>query len=596
MSRFSLQIPSENSFESLNDINSRSSFRYDQTSIPEEDFYPHHGSRTRGKHQKRIIQPLHSNLKLKRVLANKAMRHGSEHSISNNKGYNDKTDEPGKIENIICNLKDISEISEFQNKRMGINPVQIPRPSLVGGNLSVNIYSDATGLHYDLSEGENLRQKAINLCKKFREQNTKLEKAVFSSKDGSSASASSSKTKLTPDPKGYMNTKNNKLTPKQLKSDIRFRYVKRRLLLLRTLSSMADTGQLAVPQHHREKENIEDDCSIFKITCIPERKSAVDTVSRSSTKPQQLNQTNLKTESSDQDNFDQLSASKSKKQSIGSIIGVGQSRLQEIVSGASTHAKTSRRESCLSSNPMNIMDKSADFLGTNYLFGKRASNPLQEIQGKYFENVENKQTISDKKLKRPGSVLYSNSRRLTAKPIAVSASALKRVSKDTPQSLNEIFDKTDMPDTSQINSLTSIAKQSEPGSGSSVNQIPSLVLSKRDSNKTRSTFSQQLSNAVLRYRGSLKEDGKTSRTSVQSHSRYSVGRALEGTTKVNELLQKIHHKESLENTHDSKQFSKEEQSSLNNINDKNLNSIINASYNEIPETSIADDTKSVLEK
>ena len=552
MSRFSLQIPSENSFESLNDINSRSSFRYDQNSIPEEDFYPHHGSRTRGKHQKRIIQPLHSNLKLKRVLANKAIRHGSEHSISVNKGYNDKTEEPGKLENIIGNLKDISEISEFQNKRMGINPVQIPRPSLVGGNLSVNIYSDANGLHYDLSEGENLRQKAINLCKKFREQNSKLEKAVFSSKDGGSSisvSSSASKTKLTPDPKGYLNTKNTKLTPKQLKSDIRFRYVKRRLLLLRTLSSMADTGQLAVPQHHKEKENIEDDCSLFQMTCIPERKSAVDKVSRSSIKPSQQQNSHLKTESSDQDNFDQLSASKSKKQSAGSIIGIGQSRLQEIVSGASTHAKTSRRESCLSSNPMNIMDKSADFMGTNYLFGKRASNPLQEIQGKYFENVENKQTISDKKLKRPGSVLYSNSRRLTAKPIAVSASALKRVSKDTPQSLNEIFDKTDMPDTSQINSLTSIAKHSEPGSGSSVNHIPSLVLTKRDSNKTRSSFSQQLNNAVLRYRGSLKEDGKTSRTSIQNNnSRYSVGRALEGTTKVNELLQKIHHKEALENS------------------------------------------------
>ena len=85
-----------------------------------------------------------------------------------------------------------------------------------------------------------------------------MEKAVFAKEPAASSSTSSSasKPKLTPDPKGLLNARptNGKLTPKQLKKDIRFRYVKRKLLLLRTLSSMADTGQLAVPQHNREKE------------------------------------------------------------------------------------------------------------------------------------------------------------------------------------------------------------------------------------------------------------------------------------------------------------------------------------------------------
>ena len=575
MSRFSLQIPSESSFDIFCDSKSRSSFRYDRH-LPEENLYPQHVSKARQKHQKRIIQPLHSNLKLKKVLVDKTVKHfNSENSLLAGKKILQNLENSKKIEKIYGNLKDISQIAEFQNKRMGIQPVQPPKINLIGGNLSINIYHDGNSPHYGLTEGQILKQKALSLCKKSKDHTEKIYGAPIVKEK------SISLLRNTPNKQSESQRLSN-VAQKQLKSDIRFRYVKRKMLLLRTLSQIADKNQIQT----FNKENISEESSIFKFSQLPERRSAMLPSSNSLKRPD--NSVDLKTEHSETENNNYPPKTKNIYPSYTSleqsIFAKGPN------SSTNLNAKTSRREST----------------NSNITIINNASY-LQDQQNKPFYLKEAPQNHRLKKSNKSLSLLYSNSRKLSSGKLFQSSS--KKPRDNSSQSLNEIDDKPSMKDTAQ-NSNWNFITNKEEQHNTSLHQTlepheKKPIIQKISRSKVQ--LNQSNSN-LLKYRASVKDEDLRSRSdlgilNLKGIPRYSARKSLESSARVHELLQIIHKNDEI-SPKDTSIPSREDLQSINSLSilcdfsHKREKSNVPMSCPEISEstTSINADPKSILER
>jgi len=571
MSRFSLQIPSESSFDLFHDSKSRSSFRYDRNLL-EENLYPPHVSKARQKHQKRIIHPLHSNLKLKKVLADKTTKHfNSENSLLTSKKILQQFESGKKIERMIGNLKDITQIAEFQNKRMGIHPIQASKTALIGGNLSVNIFNDGNSPQYGLTEGQILKQKALSLCRKSKDHTEKIYGApIIKEKPSSLLRVTSGKQNE--------GQKLSNMAQKQFKSDIRFRYVKRKMLLLRSLNQIAEDNQIKT----YNKENLNEERSIFKYSQPPERKSAMLPLSHSSIR--QENFIELKTEPSEAENFYH---SKTKDQNP-SITSLEQSLLNKGQTSRHIRAKTSRRES---------MNSNITFINT--------MNHLHDQQGKPFYLKEAPQNHRLKKSNKSLSLLYSGPRKLSSKMSLFSSKKLR----ESSQSLNELDDKPVVKDTAQHPSWNFITYNQEQHNTSLHQTLepPEKKLNIKKISRSKVQLNHSHSN-LIKYRGSVKDEDLRSRNdllNIKGVSRYSSRLSLEASSsaRVNELLQIIHKNNGISPKENNIQ-SKPELPSMNSLSifnevaHKSAHNIIPPSCPEISEssTSLIADPKSILER
>ena len=229
MSRFSLRLSSHNISESFDESKSPKPFRYSVNSILDvPNAYPS-TSRSYVKHQKRIGQPLQSNLKLKKILIDKTVKYNSTERSAMSKDELVKfVENSDKVEKMIDKFDEFHKISKFQNEWMGFHEVKPNNSEANGDSECLKTLSDSCSPRNGLSEGQKLRKKALNLCKKKKEYMEKSDLLKIEEMQGeldTPMKQDLNTTRATTDCSGLKITKPDY---KQLKGDVRFRYAKQK--------------------------------------------------------------------------------------------------------------------------------------------------------------------------------------------------------------------------------------------------------------------------------------------------------------------------------------------------------------------------------
>ena len=569
MSRFSLRIPDQSFLDLENEIKIRASFRYDKIQINDDGTHAQQLAQARAKHRQRLIKPLHSNLKLKRVLADKAVMHNnSENSIKAQKGSNASLIKAGQIDHILHTIREVTQISAFQDKRMGLtnNYQQRPIPTDSTFDTKISGYSPTSG---GMSEGQKLREKAINLCRKKAEH----QEAVIKAKNKSVTNA-----KATPDKQESI----TKPGHKQLKNDIRFRYSNRRVLLLRTLSQIADKKNVSV----FEKENYHDEGIVQRKTQGENRRASLTYVCQSPARRPSYDE--LKTDSTQAGIYlTEVTTEAPQVKSLNSGINPQprQKNVQKI------YKKLCRKDSMLSN--CSIMDKSSELNGHNP--SQRGSLNLDAFRGKVPDQKGNKvpktltvlPTRSISSLSRILPTVPSSHRGDTSmqKPISTYKGYLHEGFSDNMSSLNHIQSNQDLLDC--LNEL-----QQQPRSMLRKNK------SQKPTSKSRGLYTGMTS------RNSLKDDKSRHEEASFMRLRRSVPAVKEESySKVYSLLHKIHKQTPKGKRKNETRFEssletiEKVEESRNDTNESNvhwkmmhkgLQDVINASYQDTQETSLAE--------
>lgn len=567
MSRFSLRIPDQSFFDVEKEIQIRASFRYDKIQLHDDGTHAQQLAQARAKHRQRLIKPLHSNLKLKRVLADKAIMHNnSENNIKAQKGSNASLIKAGQIDHILHTIREVTQISAFQDKRMGLTHIHQQRPMHTDSTFDTKIdgYSPTSGI---ISEGQKLREKAINLCRKKAEHQEAVIKAKNKSLNNAKATPEKQASLIKP---GY----------KQLNSDIRFRYSNRRVLLLRTLSQIADRKNISV----FEKENYQGESIVQRKTQGENnRRASLTYVCQSPTKRESYNE--LKTDSTQNGIYLTEVTEVPQVKSLNSGINP-QPRLKNNVQ--KIYKKLSRKDSMISN--CSIMDKSSEFNGREQ--SERGSLNLDAFKGKVQEQ-------NGKNTKVPKSI--------TALPTR-SINSLSRILPTVPSSHREDSSLQKPP-------YKAYLQEGFNDNLWSVNQIKSnqdLLECLNEIHKPNMLRKNKSQKPMARNRGlyagitsrnSLKEEKSRQEDASFLRLRRSVPAVHdESYSKVYNLLQKIHKKTPKGKRKQDTRFESsletiEKEESRNETNEsnvqwramqKNLHDAINASYQETQETSIAE--------
>ena len=599
MSRFSLRIPSQNITDSFEESKSPKPFRYSVTSNLDENSTYQPSSRSYVRHQRRIGQPLQSNLKLKKILVDKTVKYtNSERSMMTKKELVKFVENSEKVEKIIDKFNEFHKISKYQNERMGLHEIQTDTSANTGASTYLKTLSDSCSPRNDMSEGQKLMQKALLLCKKKKEYAEKSELDKIEEVQMHRETPLKQDANIKHVKSDFSGLKMTKPDSKQLKSDLRFRYVNRKVLLLRTLSQIAENENK--PQPPKTRRSKKEERPLDRKSSIEERGSLLSCTYLS---PRGSNTIlDLKTESLGICSIEHIAVAKPDPLKLGRF-SVGNYGVDKSYRG---DPRTTRRDSVLSN--ASIADGISE-LATQNTSGTR-STTLNPYDFKIRVPTQ-KETSESIKSTKSSAMFNSRTRRLSTKRLPVMPS--KQNSEPNNESLKEIQSNTNLDQNSAWQFLTNVEnaqtkhKSLQSIQPVSINRSQSHRVAKKKKSvpKVACDKVRSLQNCLI-----LDPTSRKSSLSTREQQHSSLRNAQRFPVKVFDLLQKIHLKDSKQESQrrrDSQQRrdSQPRRESLETIQDtklfgkgpaQSLNRTINESFEDNLELSVVEETKSILKK